>query len=39
MTLQRVWTIKERGNIGTMPPAGFRWRLPRGRSSIRGTAV
>ena len=39
VTLQRVWTIKERGNIGTMPPAGFHWRLPRGRNSIRGTAV
>ena len=39
VTLQRVWTIKERGNIGTMPPAGFHWRLKRGQNSIRGTAI
>ena len=38
-TLQRVWTIKERGNIGTMPPTGFRWQVKRGQTSIRGTAV
>ena len=37
VTLQRVWTIKERGNIGTMPPAGFAGGCRAG-SSIRGTA-
>jgi alkaline phosphatase D len=39
VTLQRIWTIKERGNIGTMPATGFRWQVKRGQTSIRGTAV
>ncbi len=38
VTLKRLWTVKQR-NLGTMPSAGFRWRVKRGQRSIRGTAV
>jgi alkaline phosphatase D len=38
VTLKRLWTVKKR-NYGTLPPAGFRWRLKRGQTSIRGTAI
>jgi alkaline phosphatase D len=37
VTLMRVWTVKER-NFGTLPPNGFRWRIKRGQTSIKGTA-
>jgi len=39
VTLKRLYTIKERGNYGTLPTTGFRWRLRRGQSSIAGTAT
>jgi alkaline phosphatase D len=39
VTLKRLWTVKERNNFGTLPTAGFRWRVKRGQRSIRGTAV
>ena len=39
VTLKRLYTIKERGNYGTLPTTGFRWRLRRGRPSIAGTAL
>jgi alkaline phosphatase D len=38
VTLKRLWTVKER-SYGTLPAAGFRWRIKRGQRSIRGTAV
>jgi hypothetical protein len=39
VTLKRLWTVKERNNLGTLDPTGFRWRVKRGQRSIRGTAV
>jgi alkaline phosphatase D len=39
VTLKRLWSVKERGNYGTLPTTGFRWRMKRGQRSIRGTAV
>jgi alkaline phosphatase D len=38
VTLKRLWTVKMR-NYGTMPDDGFRWRLKRGQTSIKGTAI
>ena len=38
VTLRRMWTVKQR-NPGTMPDTGFHWKLARGQTSIRGTAV
>jgi alkaline phosphatase D len=38
VTLKRLWTVKKR-NYGTMPDDGFRWRLQRGQTSIKGTAI
>ena len=38
VTLKRLWTVKQR-NYGTLPTTGFRWRIARGQTSIRGTAV
>jgi alkaline phosphatase D len=39
VTLKRLWSVKERGNYGTLPTTGFRWRVKRGQRSIRGTAL
>jgi alkaline phosphatase D len=39
VTLKRMWTVKQRGNFGTLPPTGFHWRVARGQTSIKGTAV
>jgi alkaline phosphatase D len=39
VTLKRLWSVKERGNYGSLPTTGFRWRVKRGQRSIRGTAV
>jgi alkaline phosphatase D len=39
VTLKRLYTVKERGNYGTLPSTGFRWRIQRGQPSIAGTAV
>jgi alkaline phosphatase D len=38
VTLKRLWTVKQR-NFGTLPTTGFRWRVARGQTSIKGTAV
>ena len=38
VTLQRLWTVKER-NYGLLPATGFRWQVKRGQASIKGTAV
>jgi alkaline phosphatase D len=38
ITLKRLYTVKQR-NLGTLPSAGFRWKLARGQTSIKGTAV
>jgi alkaline phosphatase D len=38
VTLKRLWTVRER-NFGTLPATGFHWRVARGQTSIRGTAV
>ena len=38
VTLKRLWTVRKR-NYGTLPSTGFRWRMKRGQTSIRGTAV
>jgi alkaline phosphatase D len=36
--LKRLYTIKQR-NLGTLPATGFTWKLARGQTSIKGTAV
>jgi alkaline phosphatase D len=38
VTLKRLWTVKER-NFGTLPTTGFHWKMQRGQTSIKGTAV
>jgi alkaline phosphatase D len=38
VTLKRLWTVKER-NFGTLPTTGFHWKVQRGQTSIKGTAV
>jgi alkaline phosphatase D len=39
VTLKRMWTVKQRGNFGTLPDTGFHWKLARGQTSIKGTAT
>jgi alkaline phosphatase D len=38
VTLKRLWTVKER-NFGMVPTTGFHWKVQRGQTSIKGTAV
>jgi alkaline phosphatase D len=38
VTLKRLWTVRER-NFGTLPATGFHWRVARGQTSIKGTAL
>lgn len=39
VTLKRLWTAKDRRNLGTLPSDGFHWKLARGQTSIKGTAT
>jgi alkaline phosphatase D len=38
VTFKRLLTVKQR-NLTSLPTAGFRWQVPRGQRSIKGTAI
>jgi alkaline phosphatase D len=39
ITLKRVLTVKQPNNFTALPSTGFRWRLKRGQTTIKGTAI